>query len=382
MHISLAHTDRCLLSDPIKKITAYKVNVPIKDGTYTMSGGRSLDAFDTTIICVETRDGLQGWGEITPLGANYLPSYPEGARTGIKELAPALIGCDPTEIDCINHVMDDSLKGHPYVKTALDIACWDLFGKTAGLPVVKLLGGRFGTRIKAYRSITHDTPEVMVGWIRKFSSQGYRHFQLKIGADAETDIIRIQNAVDEVGGKATIVADANGGWTLSEAARVMRAIEHLDVYIEQPCRTYEECLSLRRRFKTPFVLDESIDSMQALQRAIADGAMDCINIKLSKFGGLTRSRAIRDLCVQNGVRTCIEDTACTDITAAAVAQLAHSTPQNILLCTTFATVKTAFATAIGGPEIVDGHYLGNVAGAGLGVQPILDVLGEPIFTIH
>ncbi|MET4736683.1 L-alanine-DL-glutamate epimerase-like enolase superfamily enzyme [Bradyrhizobium japonicum] len=366
------------MSHRISRISGYRVLVPLKEGTYTMSGGRSLDQFDTTIVCIETDSGFAGWGEITPLGATYLPSYAEGARTGIREIAPALLGADPTQLECINELMDTTLRGHPYAKSALDIACWDILGKVAGLPVSTMMGGRFGDRIRLYRSITHGSPEMMANLVKEFRQQGFRHFQLKVGGDADGDIQRIKATSAMVEPGDGLVADANGGWTMNQAARVFRATGDLDVYIEQPCRTYEECLTIRRRFNNPFVLDESIDSVIALQRGIADGAMDCINIKLSKLGGLTRSRVVRDICVQNSISMTIEDTACTDITAAAISHIALSTPEKLRLSVTLANVKIEFRTANGAPQTVDGSAVVSDR-PGLGIDPITELLGRPIF---
>lgn len=366
------------MSHRISRIFGYRVEAPLKEGAYTMSGGRTLDAFDTTIVCIQTESGLEGWGEVTPLGPAYLPSYAEGARTGIRELAPALMGADPTELERINHLMDSSLRGHPYAKSALDIACWDILGKVAGLPLCALLGGRFGEQLEIYRSITHGPPEEMANWIRGFKAQGHRHFQLKVGGDPDSDIIRIKTAAEVLDPGDKLVADANGGWTLSGAARVIRAVRDLDFYVEQPCRSYEECVSIRRRFDHPFILDESIDSLAALQRAISDDAMDCINIKVSKLGGLTRARVIRDVCVQSGIMTTIEDTACTDFTAAAIAHLAQSTPERMRLSVTLANLKVAVRTATGAPQTRNGRAAAP-QGPGLGVEPVPDVLGPPIF---
>ncbi|MFN0044575.1 MAG: mandelate racemase/muconate lactonizing enzyme family protein [Alphaproteobacteria bacterium] len=368
------------MTSAITKISVYAVQVPIKEGVYTMSGGRALDAFDTTIARVETKDGLVGWGEVTPLGNNYLPSYTAGARTGIKEIAPRLLGLDATELARINGEMDLALKGHPYVKTAIDIACWDILGRKAGLPVAILLGGRFGKTIKLYRSITKDTPAAMARLIKGFRAQGYRTFQLKVGGEPDLDIARIRATAKAVKPGDRLVADANGGWLPHEAARVVDAVRDLDVVIEQPCQSYEENLTIRQRTARPFVLDESIDSLSALQRGIADGAMDAINIKLSKFGGLSRARLIRDVANANGIATTIEDTACTDITAAAVAALAHSTPEALRFSVTLANVKLAFRTATGAPFPKNGEAA-SLPVPGLGVEPIMKVLGRPLYEV-
>ena len=97
-----------------------------------------------------------GWGEVCPLGPFYLPAYGPGARTGIAELGPHLLGHDPRELGALNRRMDAALKGHPYVKSALDMACWDILGKAAGLPVCTLLGGRFGDDFDLYRAISQE----------------------------------------------------------------------------------------------------------------------------------------------------------------------------------------------------------------------------------
>ena len=88
---------------------------------------------------------------------------------------------------------------------------------------------------------------------------------------------------------------------MHEAARVVRAVRDVDVYIEQPCLSYEECLSIRRRTDHPFVLDETIDGLDVLLRGHADRAMDVVNLKISKLGGLTKIRQARDLCVSLGI---------------------------------------------------------------------------------
>ena len=100
----------------------------------------------------------------------------------------------------------------------------------------------------------------------------------------------------------------------------------VDVYIEQPCLTYEECLSVRRHTDHPFVLDENIDGLDVLLRAHADLAMDVVNLKISKLGGLTRTAQARDLCVSLGIAMTLEDSWGGDIVTAAIAHLAHSTP--------------------------------------------------------
>src|SRR3954462_1899005 len=143
----------------IRRIVAYRVDLPLVEGSYRWSGGKSVSVFDSTIVRVETDTGLVGHGEGCPLGPFYLPAYAEGVRAGIKELGPHLIAEDPTQLGRLNRRMDAALKGHPYVKSGIDIACWDLLGQVAGLPVCMLLGGRFGDDFHLYRAISQQSPD-------------------------------------------------------------------------------------------------------------------------------------------------------------------------------------------------------------------------------
>src|SRR5262249_60991989 len=107
----------------------------------------------------------------------------------------------------------------------------------------------------------------------------------------------------------------------AEAAGVVRAVRGVDGYIEQPCLSLEECLAIRRRTDHPFVLDETIDDVGALLRARDAGAMDVVNLKISKFGGLTKIRQARDLCISSGIAMTLEDSWGGDIVTAAISHL-------------------------------------------------------------
>lgn len=361
----------------IINIAAYQVDLPLCEGGYHWSGGKSVTVFDSTIVRVTTDEGWVGYGEVCPLGPVYLPAYAAGVRTGLIELIPHLIGMNPLQLGLLNERMDTVLKGHPYVKSAVDMACWDILGKTAGLPVCELLGGRYGDDFVLYRAISQQSPEAMADNVAGYRAQGYRRFQLKVGGDPDADIDRIRAVAERLEPGDRLVADANTGWLKHEAMRVVRAVRDLDVYIEQPCLSYEECLSVRRHTDHPFVLDESIDSIDALLRADADLAMDVVNIKISKFGGLTRARLARDLCVSRGIAMTIEDTWGGDIVTAAIAHLAHSTPTRLLFTSTDFNSYVTVSTAEGAPQRSGGTMAASRQ-PGLGIQPRLEVLGNPV----
>ena len=206
----------------IKRISAYQVDLPLHEGRYSWSGGKSVSVFDSTIVQVETDNGLVGHGEVCPLGPFYLPAYAAGVRTGLTELAPHLIGLDPRQLAILNEHMDRALKGHAYVKSGIDIACWDILGQAAGQPVCVLLGGRYGDDFVLYRAISQRSPAEMADSVAAYRAEGYRRFQLKVGSDADTDIQRIRAVAAVLVPGDVLIADANTGW-LAHEARPCRA---------------------------------------------------------------------------------------------------------------------------------------------------------------
>lgn len=364
----------------ITAIRAWQVDLPLKEGRYSWSNGNYVEVFDSTVIAIETDGGITGYAECCPLGPVYLPAYAEGVRAGLRQIGPSLMGLDPTNLGEINRRMDAALKGHPYVKSPIDIACWDILGKAAGLPLHALLGGAAQERVALYRAISQEKPEEMARKVAGYRAEGYRKFQLKVGGDADEDIERIHACREVLQPGEVLVADANTGWTRVEAARVVAAVADIDVYIEQPCPTFEECLSVRRRTARPFVLDEVITGPGMLLRGLEEDAMDIVNLKISKVGGLTRAKLMRDLCVESGIPMTIEDSWGGDIATAAIAHLACSTPEPFCFSVTDFNSYVTRPIAKGAPKRVAGFIAASDA-PGLGVEPIMDELGPAIFEV-
>ena len=364
----------------ITKLAAYRVELPLHEGSYKWSGGNSVDVFDSTVVAIETDAGITGYGEVCPLGPAYLPAYAAGARTGIAELAPGILGQNPTELGNLNRRMDQLMRGHLYVKSAIDMACWDILGKATGQSVATLLGGRTADDFALYRAISQDTPENMAAKVAVYRAEGYTKFQLKVGGNPDTDIERIRAAAAQLNTGDVLIADANTGWVQHQAMRVADAVRNVDVYIEQPCLHYEECLAVRRHTNRPFVLDEVIDDISMVLRGHRDQAMDVINLKISKVGGLTKARQIRDLCLSLGIAMTIEDTWGGDIITAAIAHLAHSTPPELLFSATDFNSYVTVSIASGAPQRNNGRLAASAA-PGLGVEPLPDVLGTPVFSV-
>ena len=361
----------------ISAIRVYQVDLPLVEGRYSWSEGKFVEVFDSTVVEIVTDDGLSGYGEVCPLGPFYLPAFGPGARAGIGELSATLLGQDPTAIGPINQLMDRSLLGHPYVKSAIDMACWDILGKVTGKSVCDLMGGKFGDSVALYRAISQQPTEEMAENVAAHRADGYTKFQLKVGGHPQDDIDRIHAVANILTDGEVLVADANTGWRVDDAIRVANAVRDLDVYIEQPCRTYEHCLAVRRRTTLPFILDENITGIDALLRAHSDGAMDVINLKISKVGGMTKARQIRDLCVTLNIPMTIEDSWGGDIITAAIAHLAHSTPESLRFSATDFNSYVSVRNATGAPMRELGHMAASDE-PGLGIVPDMHVLGTAV----
>jgi cis-L-3-hydroxyproline dehydratase len=140
----------------IRRVTLYDVAVPFGDTAYTMGKQKSVSSITGSVVSLEADEGVIGWGEMVPWGAiTYLPEFAEGVRAGLALLGPKLIGEDPTNLAAINQKMDTELYGHGYAKSAIDMACWDIYGKCTGQPLYNLLGGNSSIqRLLTARSIT------------------------------------------------------------------------------------------------------------------------------------------------------------------------------------------------------------------------------------
>ena len=362
----------------ITKIEAFKVDLPLREGSYHWSDGKSVRVFDSTVVAIHTDAGVSGYGEICPLGSAYLPAYANGARTGIAELAPHLIGLDPTELSVVNDCMDRALRGHPYVKSALDMACWDILGKVTNQPIVALLGGRYGESFPLYRAISQEDPEEMARKVSSYRTEGYTKFQLKVGGNPDTDIERVHWVSGVLGIGDVLVADANTGWTQHQLC-ALSVLCAMSISTSNNRAPATRMLVVGGTPRGPLSSTRSLTAWRWSLQGVRDQAMDVINLKISKVGGLTKARRIRDLCVSLGIALTIEDTWGGDITTAAIAHLAHSTPPDHLFSSTDFNSYVTVSIATGAPQRKDGRLAASHA-PGLGIEPLWDVLGDPIIS--
>lgn len=364
----------------ITRITLWEVALT-SHLAYHMAAGKTCDVVPSIVLRVDTDGGISGWGEVCPI-PHYLAAYAGGVRPALEYLAPVLIGADPVGPEALMARVDAYLIGHAYAKSALDIALWDITGKVAGLPLFALLGGRQVADMPVYHSISCIAPDEMARIAREEHATGVSQFQVKLGADKDwqADVARLRLVREAVGYGPLVYGDWNCGATQLDAIRVGRAVASLDVMLEQPCATLEQCAAVRAATGLPIKIDENAYDTASLLHAHALGCMDTVTLKLSKFGGLSPLRRARDLCLHLGPSMCIEDTWGSDVTTAAVLHLAAATPEARLMnaCDLSAYVSPRLA------PLAPVRRHGRIAppeGVGLGVTPDPEQLGEPIATI-
>lgn len=349
--------------------------------TYHMAAGKTCDTVDTVVLRLETDTGLSGWGEVCPI-PHYLPAYADGVAPAVKEMAGVLLGADPVGPEAVMSRLEAHLPGHPYAKSAIDTALWDLTAQAANLPLYALLGGRQVTDMPLYHSITCIAPDEMARMAREAFATGIRQFQVKLGADNDwqMDVERLANVREAVGSGPLVYGDWNCGASRLAATRAGRAVSHLDIMLEQPCKTIEDCAAVRRATGLPMKQDETAHDTASLLHAHRLGCMDAVALKLSKFGGLSASRRARDLCLYLGAQMCIEDTWGSDITTAALLHLAASTPADGLMNTCDLSFYVSPRLDENGPVRRNGR-IAPPEGPGLGVSPDPAILGEPHLSI-
>jgi cis-L-3-hydroxyproline dehydratase len=362
----------------ITRIQAFTYDATYNKGDYSMSHGRVSDHQPSLVIRLDTDEDVTGWGETCPHGRTYLPSFFEGELAAVQVLAGELLGQDPCNHAAINRTMDAALLGSNPAKAVLDYACWDVLGKATGRAASELLGGRLQDTVPLFTALPVADATEQARFARAELASGVRVFQVKVGDDPANDAARVRAVVEEVGEDCTVLADANGGWSLSSAVQAVARMSDLPVRLEQPCRTLDECARLAAHTSLPIVLDECVvtpDDLVAGRERVGNTG---INLKPSRVGGLTKARLIRDLAQSLGLTFTVDDTWGGSLTSAVIAALAGgAAPESLTAVTNFETVtKPSLGPGVG--EFADGRSP-VPTGPGLGIEVDAALLGSPLF---
>jgi L-alanine-DL-glutamate epimerase-like enolase superfamily enzyme len=257
------------------------------------------------------------------------------------------------------------------------MACWDIAGQAAGLPIADLMGGGSRTSRPIASSVGAKTIEETRRVIDRYRARGYIAHSVKIGGDVERDIARIHDVEAYRQPGDIILYDVNRGWTRQQAMQVMRAVESLNVTIEQPCETLDDIAAIAPRHATPVSVDESLVTLQDATRIARDGIAEVFGIKLNRVGGLTKAARMRDIALAHGIDMFVMATGGTVLADTEALHLAATIPDAnchaVWACQDMITVDIAGGR---GPRNVAGH-LHLPDAPGLGVHPDEAALGSP-----
>jgi L-alanine-DL-glutamate epimerase-like enolase superfamily enzyme len=293
-------------------------------------------------------------------------------------MGPFNSGLDPRCVLDVERTMDLALPGHLYAKSPIDMACWDIAGQSAGLPIADMMGGGSRTPRPIASSVGAKMVEETRAVMERYRNRGYIAHPVKIGGDVERDISRIRDFESFRKPSEIVLYDANRGWTRQQALWAMSAVEDLNVMIEQPCETLDDIAAISGKHATPVSVDESLVTLRDAARIARDGLAEVFGIKLNRVGGLTKAARMRDIALAHGIDMFVMATGGSVLADAEALHLAATIPDDnchaVWACQDMLTVDVAGGR---GPRNVDGH-LHLTETPGLGVHPDEDTLSDPV----
>lgn len=270
----------------ITRIGLYKLKIPLKEPFIT-SLGVDTDALNV-VVKIETDSGLIGFGECSP----YMPINGESQDTCYQVgqyFAKVLLGKDPLQIEAGIHAMDSVIYGNYSIKSAFDMALYDIAAQHANQPLWKFLGGQHKQDIYTDYTVSIGAPDKMALDAKKIQEQGYPAIKVKLGKNGKDDVKRIAAIREAVGKQIPLRIDANQGWTVQEAIETLQALAPYDIqHCEEPVSRYSymDLPKVRQESPISIMADESCGNHHDAARLIALQACDYFNIKLGKAGGI------------------------------------------------------------------------------------------------
>ncbi len=252
----------------------------------------TVDVGINVFIKIETDKGITGWGCATPDSVTY-ETKESVVNCLNNEIKNIIHGKDPLRINFINDIIEEKVKGNPSLKAGVNLALYDILGKKAETPLFKLLGG-YRDKIETSVTIGLSSVDTMVEKAKSYVSKGFTCLKVKCGMDPDQDIEMVLAIRNEVGSNIKIRLDANEGYTLEKALRVIETLEKLGADIEifeqpTPAKYLYALKEVTAQCSVPIMADETVltirDSLKAVKMEIAD----MINIKLMKIGGITNA---------------------------------------------------------------------------------------------
>jgi L-Ala-D/L-Glu epimerase / N-acetyl-D-glutamate racemase len=251
----------------------------------------TIEVADNILIRLETETGIIGWGCSTPDAVTS-----ETKDTVLRNFEAAkrlVIGCDPTRINLVNFALDSDIKGNSSLKAGINMALYDIIGKMAGIPLFRLLGG-YREKIATSVTIGLNNTNLMVEKAKQIVSDGFKFIKIKCGINVDDDIENIIAIREAVGPTIKLRLDANEGYSVEEALRIVKTLEKNAVAIEmleQPTKAnYLYSLKdVARQCSVPIMADETALTLRDSFKLVRLEIADMINIKLMKIGGITNA---------------------------------------------------------------------------------------------
>lgn len=373
IHVNSIENDQVKITE----IHVYQVDLPVRNGPYTYSGG-ALHSVDSTVVEIVTDSGMQGFGECCPCGPTYAAEHGMGGRAALSQFSAHLIGENPLAHRAVHQVMQNHLEGHSYAKAAIDIALWDITGKHYGTRVCDLIGGAQYDEVISYYTTGSVSPQQAVEIALEKRAQGFERLQIKVGGrPVEIDIEVIRKVWEAVGGDMRIAADANRSWTTRDAIFASSALVGVPVVFEQPCDTLDEIEIIRPIISHPIYLDESSKDIGTVVRAAGQGLCDGFGLKLTRFGGITGLVTVRDICRARNMPHSCDDAWGGDILAAACLHVGATVDPHLQEGVWIAQPYIeGHYDSTNGIEIKGGQ-IKVPEGPGLGIVPDAEVFGKP-----
>lgn len=355
-----------MVTATIEKLEAVPVSVPFNTDFEVAGGG--TEAPEHVLVRLHTTEGV-GLGEAAPKPF-FSSETCQSVLGAIDRLEDALIGVDATNLNRVHRTMSGTLKGNPFAKTAIDTACHDVWGRTLGVPVSVLLGGRVREEISVGQSIgIKPTEEAVADAERYVYEEGFSSIKVKVGDPAEQAAERVRAVADAVGDDVPLRVDANQGYTVDVAVPLFSRLEReVDLLVvEQPVgRDDREGLkSVTAALETPVLADESVFSPADAFSVAATRSADAINIKLMKAGGLRPAARIGDVAAAADLRVAVGSMVELGVGTAAGAHLAATLPNlgypsDVKGPSLFAdtVLRNPLDIADGGTPVPDGPGLG------------------------
>ncbi len=313
----------------ITSIETIPVRVPIRPELAIRSsiGAHTVSPF--LLVKIHTDDGIIGLGEVSSTPRWSGEDQVTAAHWIQDFLAPQLEGEDPRDVERLTAKLGRALAGNPFTKAALEMALWDILGKSLGTPVYRLLGGPVREFVPTKWSVSGVEPEKAAQIARWAVEQSFRTMKVKVGLDPEHDVARVRAVREAVGPKVRIGVDANGGWSVAAAVQTIRRLCEYDIFfVEQPVAPLDVAwmAEVRRQLEIPVVADESVYTPQDAMALARAGAADVFSVYTGKSAGIGPARKIAAIAEAAGLACTVGSNLELGVGTAAMVHLALATP--------------------------------------------------------